>query len=74
MRAEVVGGVGVSGDAVVFPGDVLSLRGSIVRLGPGLLQSGHSVVASRAGRVKQGSHAKLWIDNPMKRVTPTPYD
>ena len=53
----------------MFPGDPLSLRGSVVRLGPGLLQSGQQVVASRAGRLKQGSNAKLWVDNAQKRVT-----
>ena len=62
---------GASGSAVVFPGDVLSLRGSVVRLGPGLLQSGSNVVASRAGRIKQGANAKLWVDNVQKRVSST---
>ena len=40
-----------------------------MRLGAGLLASdGHKVVASRAGRVKQGAHSKLTIDNAQKRV------
>ena len=56
--------------AVVFPGDVLQLRGTVVRLGAGLLASeGHKVVASRAGRVKQGANSKLSIDNSQKRVS-----
>jgi exosome complex RNA-binding protein Rrp4 len=49
----------VQAETIVFPGDTLSLRGSVVRLGPGLLQSGQEVVASRAGRLKQGSNGSI---------------
>ena len=63
-----VAGTGAHGSAVVFPGDVLSLRGSVVRLGSGLLQSGSNVVASRAGRIQHGANARLSVDNVQKRV------
>ena len=54
---------------MVFPGDVLQLRGTVVRLGAGLLVGDdQKVVATRVGRVKQGANSKLSIDNGQKRV------
>ena len=50
----------------------MQLRGSVVRLGAGLLAGeGHKVVSSRVGRVKQGANSKLSIDNTQKRVSHT---
>lgn len=54
---------------VVFPGDIVGkITDFKIRLGPGLLQNGEHITATKCGVLRNPITKYFWIENQQKRV------
>lgn len=64
-KDEIIGLV----NKVVFPGDIVGkITDFKIRLGPGLLQNGEHITATKCGVLRNPMTKYFWIENQQKRV------
>ncbi len=57
-------------DTVVLPGDIVGKLVDLkVRLGPGLIQNGDNIIATKCGILRNPQTKYFWIENSQKRVS-----